>query len=80
MMAWAPVIFLPGGGPLLVAGRTIGTDKGAYGAIRVMINCNQTGEAAGMAAVLALRHQQPVAQVDTNRLRADLAAAGSLII
>ena len=34
---------------LLVAGRVLDADRGAYGAVRVMVNCNQTGQAAGVA-------------------------------
>lgn len=35
---------------VLCAGRMLDCDKGAYGAVRVMVNCNQMGEAAGVAA------------------------------
>ncbi len=66
---------------LLVAGRIIGTDKGAFGAVRVVINCNQTGEAAGAAAALALDAGCPVNEIDTSRLRRTLASKnGSVII
>jgi hypothetical protein len=41
---------------LIVAGRMIDADPEAHGAIRVMVNLNQTGEAAGVACVLAMRH------------------------
>ena len=34
---------------VLAAGRLVDADRGAYGAVRVMVNCNQTGEAAGVA-------------------------------
>ena len=47
--------------------------------LRVMVNCNQTGEAAGVAAVLALQHQTGVAEVDPAELRRTLAAGGSCI-
>ncbi len=39
---------------LIAAGRMIDADTGAFGAIRVMVNLNQTGEAAGAAAFRAL--------------------------
>ena len=45
---------------LLAAGRIIDADKGAFGAIRVMVNTNRTGEAAGTAAWLALDSSQAV--------------------
>jgi hypothetical protein len=35
---------------VLCAGRMLDCDRGAYGAARVMVNCNQMGEAAGVAA------------------------------
>ena len=37
---------------VLAAGRCLCTDDGAYGAVRVMVLCNQTGEAAGEAAAM----------------------------
>jgi len=65
---------------VLVAGRLIDADRGAYGAIRVMVNCNQTGEAAGTAAALTLAGNAPVAEVDCSKLRAELARHGAIII
>jgi len=65
---------------VLVAGRLIDADRGAYGAVRVMVNGNQTGEAAGSAAYLALEAGIPVADVDTDALREVLRRGGSIII
>ena len=65
---------------LLIAGRSIGADKGAAGAIRVMINCNQTGEAAGTAACLAVSGDVDVGDVDPAALRALLAKQGAIVI
>jgi hypothetical protein len=65
---------------VLAAGRLVDADRGAYGAVRVMVNCNQTGEAAGVACVLALDGGLDVAQVDGGRLRRLLARGGSQII
>lgn len=65
---------------LLSAGRMIQTDRGAFGAIRVMVNTNQMGEAAGTAAVLALRGSGRVAEVDPTALRRTLADGGSLVL
>ena len=64
---------------VLVAGRLLDAERGAYGAIRVMVNCNQTGEAAGVAAWLALDCNRPLRQLDPARLRAKLAEGGSII-
>jgi hypothetical protein len=58
----------------------VGADRGAYGAIRVMVNCNQTGEAAGVASVLALAEGLDAGQVDAEQLRRELARGGSQII
>ena len=43
--------------------------RGAYGAVRVMVACNQTGEAAGTAAVLSMRENVDVDAVNPARLR-----------
>ncbi len=60
---------------ILAAGRSIDADKGAFGAIRVMINCNQTGEAAGIASVMAMRGNYSVAEINTETLRKKLGLA-----
>ena len=65
---------------LLCAGRMIQADRGAFGAVRVMVNTNQMGEAAGTAAVLALRGSGSVAQVDPGVLRRTLADGGSIML
>jgi hypothetical protein len=65
---------------VLVAGRCIDADEGAYGAIRVMINCNQLGEAAGVAAHLALNSGVDVPAVDPAALRRALERSGAVVI
>lgn len=71
---------LPGGHDnLLVAGRMIDTDPVAHAAIRVMVNLNQVGEAAGVAATLALNAAGNVPRVGAGAIRKKLAAGGSLI-
>lgn len=65
---------------LLAAGRFIDADEQAHAAIRVMVNMNQTGEAAGIAAFLALKHGRPARDVDPAELRTVLADGGSLIL
>jgi hypothetical protein len=69
-----------GTGNVLVAGRLVDADRGAYGAIRVMVNCNQTGEAAGVACALALQDGLHVTDVNAGQLRSTLAQGGSLIL
>lgn len=65
---------------VLAAGRLVDADRGAYGAVRVMVNCNQTGEAAGVASVLALNDGIDVNEVEAKQLRDLLAQGGSLIL
>lgn len=65
---------------LLVCGRLTDADRGAYGAIRVMVTCNQTGQAAGVAAWLALQRNQGVAAVDPAELRKTLTNQGAAIL
>ena len=46
---------------VLAPGRSLDCDRDAYGACRVMVNCNQMGEAAGRAAANALARGLPAA-------------------
>lgn len=64
---------------LLFCGRMIDAERGAFGAIRVMINMNQTGEAAGVASYLALNGAKAVQDVDSDKLRITLKTGGSII-
>jgi len=64
---------------ILVAGRMLDADPEANGAVRVMVNLNQTGEAAGVAATLALGAGCAPAALETTRLRAELAGGGSAL-
>ena len=64
---------------LLVAGRLLDADREAFGGVRVMVNMNQTGEAAGVAAALAHRAGTGFPEVDPAHLRAELNAGGSLL-
>lgn len=65
---------------LLLAGRMVGTDRGAFGAVRVMVNLNQIGEAAGEAAHLSLAKDGQVAAVAPTELRQALADGGSVML
>jgi hypothetical protein len=65
---------------VLVAGRSLDADEQAFGGVRVMVNCNQTGEAAGVAAWLALDSGADVAAIDTARLRATLKKQGAAVM
>lgn len=65
---------------LLLAGRMLDADRIAFSAVRVMVNMNQTGEAAGTAAWLALDANCSVQEVNAARLRRTLSQGGSIII
>jgi hypothetical protein len=72
---------LPLAGPdnVIVAGRMLDVDPTAHAAVRVMVNMNQTGEAAGVAAVLALETNRALRDLDVSTLRAKLIAGGSAL-
>lgn len=64
---------------LLVAGRLIDADREAFGAVRVMVTMNQTGEAAGVAAALCLQSGRPPAMLAPETLQRQLVEGGSLL-
>jgi hypothetical protein len=65
---------------VLVAGRSIDADEGAFGAVRVMVNCNQMGQAAGVAAWLALDSGADVRKLNVAKVRATLKRQGAVIL
>jgi hypothetical protein len=65
---------------IVLAGRMISTDRSAFGGIRVMVNLNQTGEAAGVAAALAASSAEAVPKVDADSVREHLAEFGAVIV
>jgi len=65
---------------LLLAGRMLDADKVAFSAVRVMVNMNQTGEAAGVAAALYLRGEGRVQDLNPVDVREELVTGGSIII
>ena len=48
---------------VLAPGRALDCERDGYGACRVMVNCNQLGEAAGRAAAEALRQNIAAGEV-----------------
>ncbi len=54
---------------VIVAGRCLDADPGAFGAVRVQVTCNQMGEAAGTAAGLAIQVGCFLPEVDIHQLR-----------
>jgi hypothetical protein len=65
---------------MLVAGRSLDADEEAFGAVRVMVNCNQMGQAAGAAAWLAIDSGRDVDKLDADKLRAVLTKQGAAIL
>ena len=48
---------------LIPVGRMLNADRGAFGALRVMVNLNQLGEAAGVAAYLSVDSQTSIQNI-----------------
>ena len=65
---------------LIMAGRMINSDPDAFGAVRVMVNLNQIGEAAGTAAYLAINSEADVWDIDTKKLRDTMKLGGSIML
>ncbi len=65
---------------IVLAGRMISADRSAFGAIRVMVNLNQVGEAAGVTAALALSSGKPTSKVDAKSVRKELSRLGAAVI
>lgn len=65
---------------LLICGRAIDADKGAFAASRVMISLNQTGEAAGVAAFEALTSNRTVQNIDFGSMRRKMKDGGSIVL
>lgn len=65
---------------LMLSGRMLDADKVAFSAIRVMVNMNQTGEAAGVTSFLALDRGVGVQDVPAADVRGALASGGSIIL
>jgi len=64
----------------LMAGRMINADMDAFGAVRVMVNLNQIGEAAGVAAYTAVADGAPVWALDTAKIQRLLVQGGSAAV
>ena len=64
---------------LLVAGRCISTDRQALASLRVMASCMGTGQAAGVAAAMAVANNQAVQDIDTAQLVATLKEWGAVL-
>ncbi len=65
---------------VVMAGRMISADRSAFGAIRVMVNLNQVGEAAGVTAALAASGEKTASTIDAASVRKQLSKLGAVII
>ncbi len=65
---------------VVLAGRSVSADRAAFGGIRVMVNLNQTGEAAGVTAATAVETDAAVAAVPAEVVRKRLADKGAIVI
>ena len=64
---------------LIAAGRMLDADPEAFGAVRVMVNLNQCGEAAGVAAWCSLQNKTDLPKVNAQEVRNLLNNGGSLV-
>ena len=61
----------------IAVGRMIHADEGSFSALRVMVNLNQLGEAAGVAAYLSLHRNLSVQKLDGTEVARLLTKGGS---
>jgi len=62
---------------LLVAGRSIGGDKVSHAAVRNMMCCAVSGQGAGAAAAISLKHAQPFDRIDIGLVQEELRRQGA---
>jgi FAD dependent oxidoreductase len=62
---------------LLVAGRGIGGDKVSHAAVRNMMCCAVSGQGAGVAAAIAIKHEQGFDHIDIGLVQAELRRQGA---
>ena len=62
---------------MIAAGRMMNADTPSFGALRVMVNLNQIGEAAGVAAYLAINQNKSVQELDPIEVARTLSKGGS---
>ena len=65
---------------LILAGRMLDASILAFSGIRVMVNMNQLGEAAGVTSYLALNQNKPIRDIVPGEVRSELIKGGSIII
>jgi hypothetical protein len=65
---------------LLVAGRCVAGDRISHAAMRNMMCCTVTGQGAGVAAALSVRHGVECGEVDVGLVQAELRRQGVRIV
>jgi hypothetical protein len=65
---------------LVLAGRMLDASLIAFSGIRVMVNMNQLGEAAGVSSFLAMDQNKPVRDIAHTSVRNELKKGGSIVI
>ena len=63
---------------LIPVGRMINADPGSFGALRVMVNLNQLGEAAGVAAYASLHSNKNISDISPKSVLSELKKGGSV--
>lgn len=64
----------------IAVGRMINAEQSAFGAVRVMVNLNQLGEAAGVAGAICVDSNVDICDVDSKTLQNKLKDGGSIIL
>ncbi|MDF2878053.1 MAG: FAD-dependent oxidoreductase [Clostridia bacterium] len=64
---------------LIVAGRTISSDRAMMGSVRVMPACFATGQAAGTAAAICTKNNQEFREINIKSLQENLRKQGSIV-
>ena len=68
-----------GSANLVVAGRSVCSDREANSALRVQASCMAMGQAAGVMAALAVRNSMRVSDVPIDEIRTTLKAHGAVV-
>jgi hypothetical protein len=61
---------------LLVAGRATGGDRDSHAATRNMMCCTVTGQGAGVAAAISVKHDQVFSNLDIDLVQTELLRQG----
>ena len=61
---------------LLVAGRCVAGDKTSHAAMRNMMACTVTGQGAGVAAAVSLKHKKSTLDIDISAVQEELKKQG----